>query len=177
MRRRTFPRWAALLFIGLGTYILLLSLGIIEAHPRPGARRGLLASPQHGAVSLFAVALICIGFNIAFPMAPKRWLRLNGAFAGLVFLVSMAWLIGFAGLPIEEKLLFSVPVAIAVIGMAWALFKGSPSVLDLDALEAARILRQHGRPEQADAVLRRALREQPWRAAELQRALDIAHRP
>jgi hypothetical protein len=176
MRRRTFPRWAALLFIGLGAYILLLSLGIIEAHPGPGARRGLLPSPRDWAVGVFGLALVGIGLGIAFPMAPRRWLRLSRAIAALAFIAAMTKFIYFSGLPVEEQWLFSVPLAVAVLVALWAKAKGLKIIPDLDPLEAARVLRQHGRTEQADAVLQRAIREQPWRAAELQRALDIARR-
>lgn len=176
MRRRRPPRWAALAFLLIGTYVLLLSLGIVEAHPRPGARRGLLPSPQHGALTLFGLALISVALNIAFPMAPKRWLKLNGAFGGLAFIAALLWLIGFTGMPTVEKLLFSMPLAIALIAIVWAKLAGVETIPDLDALEAAEVLRRHGRPEQADEVLLRAIREEPWRAEELRRALEIARR-
>jgi hypothetical protein len=177
MRRRTPPRWTALAFLLLGGYVLLLSLGIVEAHPRPGARRGLLPSPQHGAVTLFGLALISMALNIGFPMAPKRWLKLNGVLGGLALMVSMLWFIWFTGLPTPEKLLFSTPLALALAVIVWVKAAGVETLPDLDALEAAEVLRRHGRPEQAKAVLQRAIQEQPWRAAELQRALDITRRP
>jgi len=173
---RTPPRWAALAFLLVGGYVLLLSLGIVEFHPRPGARRALLASPQHGSVTLFGLALISFALNIAFPMAPKRWLKLNGALGGLAFMAAMLWFIWFTGMPTVEKLLFSTPLAIALIGIAWVKLTGAETIPDLDALEAAQVLRRHGRPEQAEAVLLRAIRDQPWRAEELQRALEIARR-
>ena len=176
MHRRTPPRWAALAFLLIGGYVLLLSLGIVEAHPRPGARRALLASPQHGAVTLFGLALISMALNIGFPMAPKRWRKLSSAFGGLAFITAMLWLIWFTGMPTEQKLLFSAPLALVLVGVVWIKVSGVETIPDLDALEAARVLRQHGRPEQAEAVLLRAIRDEPWRAEELQRALEIARR-
>lgn len=176
MRRRTPPRWAALALLLVGGYVLLLSLGIVEAHPRPGARRGLLPSPQHGAVTLFGLALISMALNIGFPMAPKRWLKLNGALGGLAFVTAMLWFIWFTGMPTEQKLIFSAPLALVLVGAVWIRVAGVETIPDLDALEAARVLRRHGRPEQAEAVLLRAIQEQPWRAAELQRALDVSRR-
>lgn len=177
MRRRTPPRWAALALLLLGGYVLLLSLGIVEAHPRPGARRGLLPSPQHGAVTLFGLALVSMALNIGFPMAPRRWLKLNAAFGGLAFMAAMLWFIWFTGLPAAEKLLFSAPLALALAVIVWVKVAGVETVPDLDALEAAAVLRRHGRPEQADEVLLRAIREEPWRAEELRRALEMARRP
>lgn len=176
MRYRTPPRWAALAFLLVGVYVLLLSLGVIEAHPRPGARRGLIASPQHGAVTLFGLALICFAVTIGFPMAPKRWLKRIGALGGSAFIAALLWFIGSVNMPAAEKAIFSAPLVLAGAIALWAKVTGAETIPDLDALEAARVLRQHGRPEQADAVLLRAIREQPWRAEELQRALDIARR-
>lgn len=176
MRRRTPSRWAALGFLLVGGYVLLLSLGIVEAHPRPGARRGLLPSPEHGAVTLFGLALISFAINIGLPTAPRRWLKLNGTLGGLAFITAMLWFVWFTGMPTEYKLLFSAPLALVLVAVAWIKAAGVETIPDLDALEAARVLRQHGRREQAEAVLRRAIQEQPWRADELQRALDITRR-
>ncbi|HEY8881351.1 MAG TPA: hypothetical protein VIN03_27535 [Roseateles sp.] len=176
MVRRTPPRWLALALLLVGGYVLLLSLGFVEAHPRPGARRALLASPRHGSVTLFGLALLSFALNIGFPMAPKRWLKLSSAFGGLAFVTAMLWFIWFTGMPTEHKLLFSAPLALVLVGAVWIKVAGVETIPDLDALEAAQVLRQHGRPEQADEVLLRAIRDQPWRAEEFQRALEIARR-
>lgn len=119
MRRRTMPRWAAVAFLAIGLYVVLLSLGVIEAHARPGARRGLLASPQHWAVTAIGLAFVGAGLSVGFPAAPRRWLRLNAALTAGCFVAAMVWFVYFTGMPLAEKLLFTVPLLLGLGGMVW----------------------------------------------------------
>ncbi|WP_431257652.1 hypothetical protein ACQ86G_23995 [Roseateles chitinivorans] len=84
-----------------------------------------------------------------------------------------------------ERVGFGAFTAIGLVSMEvdfhQTLFRRSSGVFPielhrLDPVQAARVLRQHGRPEQAEAVLRRAMREEPQRRDELQRALDAMTR-
>ena len=84
-----------------------------------------------------------------------------------------------------ERVGFGAFTAIGLVSMEvdfhQTFFRRSSGVLPielhrLDPVQAARVLRQHGRPEQAEAVLRRAMREEPQRRDELQRALDAMTR-
>ncbi|PIM51179.1 hypothetical protein CS062_21105 [Roseateles chitinivorans] len=180
-RRRRMPRWLSLVFFGLGLFIVLLSLDVVHYVPRPGRSRALSQAPHHWWVTGYGLVLLAMSALIAFPRMPVRWRQGIGACASLTFLVSMGALIVTAPMGSTERLLFAIPLLIGGIGVLVGVRLGLSDrhLLDpdgLDPIEKARILRTHGRPEQADEVLIHAMRDQPERAPEFQRALDAMRR-
>lgn len=175
------PRWLSLVFLGLGLFIVLLSLDVVHHVPRPGRARSVFATPHHWSVTAFGLALMAIAPLIAFPRMPERWRLVVGAIASLTFLAAMAGFLVAVPLGPAGLVLLAIPVAIGGIGVfvrIRQLWTGRiPFDPDaLDPLEKASILRTHGRPEQADEVLLRAMRDEPHRAPEFQRALDAMRR-
>lgn len=178
--RRVAPRWACFAFIAMGIYIVLLSMGVIP-HVPSGRRRALLLSPHHWQVTAIGISFIASGAAMAFRRAPQPWRIFVSATAAAGFLAPLAWMVWASPLPRHERILLGVVVGAGVaLTLAISAYQRLTGRLfdptALDPLEAARILRMHGRHEQAEAVLQRAIRDEPSRQDEFERAIQVARR-
>jgi len=177
--RRVAPRWACVAFFAVGLYVLLISLDVLPYAP-PTRKRGIFDSPHHWQISALGIAFMGAGMHLAFPRAPRAWRWIFGLpLAGGLF-APLLWLVCASPLPTVDRVLLGIPLALGLAGLALGIYQGiGERPFDphsLDSLEAARILRTHGRHEQAQAVLRRASFEEPGRRDEFQRAIDVMKR-
>lgn len=178
--RRVAPRWVCFLLIAVGAYIVLLSLGVIPYVPS-GRRRALFPTPHHWQVTSFGIAFIASGVAVAFPRSRHPWRLLIAAVTAVSFLAPLGWMVCASPMPLHERIVLGAFVGIFTIFTAalvtYQRLTGKPfDPTALDPLEAARILRMHGRNEQAEAVLQRAIWEEPSRREEFERAIEVARR-
>lgn len=177
--RRTPPRWASIPFLAIGLYVLLISLDLLP-YGLPARRRAIFDTPHHWQVGAAGIAFMAMGLKLAFPRGPAVWQAAIGLVALCGFFAPLMWLILDGPLSGAERVLIAVPATLGLVGVAIDVYQsltGRPfDPHALDPLEAARVLRTHGRPEQAEAVLRRAMKEEPGRRDELQRAIDAMRR-
>lgn len=94
MKQREMPRWMALPFLAVGLFIVLLSLGVIEAQPRT-SHWAIFDTPQHWQVTSIVIGLVLLP---AF-FAPLIWLF---------------YLSGMIELPI--RILASIPLGLGAAG-------------------------------------------------------------
>jgi hypothetical protein len=176
---RVAPRWACLAFFVIGLYVLLISLDVLPYAP-PTRKRGIFDSPHHWQIGALGIAFMGAGMHLAFPRAPRGWRLIFGLpLAGGLF-APLLWLVFASPLPAVDRVLFGIPLALGLAGVALGIYQGIAGrpfdPHSLDPLEAARILRAHGRHEQAEAVLRRATFEEPGRRDQFQRGIDVMKR-
>lgn len=177
--RRVAPRWASFAFVAIGLYVVLLSLDIIPYVPF-GRRRGLLETPHHWQITSFGIGFMAAGVLMGLPRAWGGCRLAFGIPAAVGLLAPFAWMVLAAALPLTDRVVMGIPLVIGLMGAVLAAYQritGKPfDPGSLDPLEAAQILRRHGRPEQAEAVLRHAMKEEPARREQLQRAIDAMKR-
>jgi hypothetical protein len=181
MRRRPLPRWTSLAFFAIGLFIVLLSLDVVPYAPLPGRQRALFTSPHHWWVTSIGLSFMATAPLVAFRHLGRPWRPFFSVVGGVAFIAPMTWFVLDGPLPPTERLLFGIPLGLALIGIAISVRRSLTGkvVFDphaLDPMEAARILRTHGREEQAEAVLRHAMRWEPERAEEFKRAIDAMKR-
>jgi hypothetical protein len=76
-RNQQMPHWVAFIFLLLGAYIILLSLGVLPYIPSK-RKRGVFHSPQHWQITSIGVAFFCADIAIAFGNRRHWLLTLNG---------------------------------------------------------------------------------------------------
>jgi hypothetical protein len=175
------PPWFPWLFVIVGAYIVLLSLGLLPYAPNP-RRRAFFDSPQHWQITCFGIAFFCAGLSLI--VANRgRWLpALVGTVTMAALIAPMAWFFYFSGaVGLPMQLVASIPLAIGAAGAVFGVVRTaqgkSPTVgVARDPVHDAEVLIAHGRTAQARAVLLDAMRRNPSRAAVFQRKLDEIHR-
>lgn len=90
------PRWVALIFVFLGAYIILLSLGVLPYTP-PTRGTAIFAGPEHWQISSIGVAFCCAGIAIAFGKQQHWLLILNGMILLPAFAAPVFWGLLFSG--------------------------------------------------------------------------------
>lgn len=179
--RKAAPRWFPVIFLLLGAYIVLISLGVLPYSPSI-RRRAVFDNPQHWQITSLGVAFFCAGLSMLVAQR-GRWLPV---FVGTVFLaaflVPMVWFVHFSGvLGLPMRILFTVPLALGGAGAVFGLVRtaqGKSTTLSLadDPVMDANVLLAYGRTAQAQAVLLQAMQRDPARAAEFQSKLEEIRR-
>lgn len=116
MKQREMPRWMALPFLAVGLFIVLLSLGVIEAQPRT-SHRAIFDTPHHWQVTSIGIAFACAGLSL-FAGQRRRWLSIV---IGLVllpaFFAPLIWLFYLSGMiELPIRILASIPLGLGAAG-------------------------------------------------------------
>lgn len=180
--RKAMPRWFPVIFLLLGAYIVLISLGVLPYSPST-RKRAVFDNPQHWQITGMGIAFFCAGLSLLVAQRGGRWLSV---LIGTVFLASflspMVWFVHFSGvLGLPMRILFTVPLALGGAGAVFGLVRtaqGKSATLSLadDPVMAANVFLAHGRTAQAQAVLLQAMQRDPARAAEFQSKLEEIRR-
>ena len=113
---RKVPRWLPLLFVLIGVYVVLLSLGVIP--DLPGSKKqGLFATPHHWQITSFGLAFLCAGISAAFPNRRHWLLFLNHTVLLIAFLAPTTWVLFFSGAVNRPMQIFGgIPLVIGAVG-------------------------------------------------------------
>jgi hypothetical protein len=87
------PSWFPYVFLAMGTFIILISLGVISLPP--SRRRALLDGPRHWQVTCFGIAFFCAGLSFLI----QKWKALAVANSVVLlgaFIAPMLWVLFFS---------------------------------------------------------------------------------
>jgi len=117
------PRWLPLPFLAIGTYLVLLSLGVLPYAPHP-TKRGILDGPQHWQITCIGIAFAGAGLSLLLAKR-NRWIGVLLALITLpAFVAPIVWLLYFSGkLGLAEQILASVPMVLGVTGAVLGLIQ------------------------------------------------------
>ena len=184
-RQKEMPRWASILFLILGAYVVAISLGVLPYGPpfRSG-RRAIFDDPQHWQITSFGVAFICAGIVIAFRDTRNWLLNINLIVLVPSLIAPIISIVYFHSNDLIGQVFVSFILFITFIITVASLLPSrmhskKPPVIALgedpveDPLHDAEVHLSWGRTEQAVAILEKAMQRYPSRAAEFQRKLSM----
>jgi hypothetical protein len=186
--QKEMPRWAAIIFLIIGAYIVAISLGVLPYGTPLRRGRAIFDDPQHWQVTSFGSAFFCAGLVVAFAKSKHWFVTLLRATTFAAFLIPMCWIVFYSGrISTPFMVIWAIPLALgtvgAVLGMLHetGLFKNpfQPDKSSTDAGDPIRVAETylaHGRTAQALDVLNSAMRNFPSRAVEFQRKIDEIRR-
>lgn len=184
-RQKEMPRWASVLFLMIGAYIVAISLGVLpEGTPLRNARRAIFDNAQHWQVTSLGFAFFSGGIVVAFSKS-KHWLLAMVRVATAVsFLTPMYWIVFASGvMSTPFKIIWAIPLVLGTAGAVLGMLQeaglinitsqaGKLPSGGADPIREAETYLAYGRTAQAVDVLNAAMRHSPSRAAEFQRKID-----
>jgi hypothetical protein len=182
--QKEMPRWASIIFLIMGAYIVAISLGVLPYGPPIRRGRAIFDDPLHWQITSIGVAFFGAGILVAFSKS-KHWIAtIFRVTTVAAFLTPMCWFVFFSGvLSTPMKILWAIPLTLGTVGAVLGLLQeaglfrnpfqpNNTSTSPVDPIKQAETYLAYGRTAQALDVLNSAMRHTPSRAVEFQKKID-----